>query len=230
MRASQRVGIFLLLSFAEALLLNQPVTRRHIVAAALGGATALVSVTTPAIAACLPGDLSKECIGVYKVPMDDNIAGMVGTKEALEKNAPGLNYVPPIAIPKSFAEAMSVLETQRKAADDIRTVVSAGRLEEAGIQVLNLIPKVTAAGRVIAQSVTSGSQLSEGAREVRNLQLQSKLDDMVANFGQLDITIGQGLRGEMGVVTAAQLNILSDLKDALIAFDEFLNSIPTVDR
>jgi hypothetical protein len=230
MRASQRVGIFLLLSFAEALLLNQPVTRRHIVAAALGGATALVSVTTPAIAACLPGDLSKECIGVYKVPMDDNIAGMVGTKEALEKNAPGLNYVPPIAIPKSFAEAMSVLETQRKAADDIRTVVSAGRLEEAGIQVLNLIPKVTAAGRVVVQSVTSGSQLSEGAREVRNLQLQSKLDDMVANFGQLDITIGQGLRGEMGVVTAAQLNILSDLKDALIAFDEFLDSIPTVDR
>jgi hypothetical protein len=35
-------------------------------------------------AACLPGDLSPNCIGVYKVPIDDNIRSMVGTKEALK--------------------------------------------------------------------------------------------------------------------------------------------------
>jgi hypothetical protein len=226
-RALQRVGIVWLLPFADAL--NQPLTRRHMAAAAfLGGGAAWVPA---AMAACLPGDLSKECIGVYKVPMDDRIAGMVGTKEALEKNAPGLNYVPPVAVPKSLADAMTVLQTQRRATDDIRSVVAAGRLEEAGIQVLNLIPRVTAAGRVVLQSVMDtqrSQQMSEGARQVLDLQMQSKLDDMVANFGQLDITIGQGLRGEMGVVTAAQLNILSDLKDAVISLDDFLDSIPSL--
>eukprot|EP00977_Amphora_coffeiformis_P007340 scaffold1588_cov222-Amphora_coffeaeformis.AAC.12 len=151
---------------------------------------------------------------------------MVGTKEALERNAPGLNYVPPIAIPKSMADAQQVLQAQRVAADDIKNVVSAGRLEEAGIKVLNLVPKVTAAGRVVVDTVAQTTTFSNGAKEVQLMQLQSKLDDTLGYFGQVDVSIGQGLRGELGVVTAAQLQILADLKDAIIAFDDFLQQIP----
>lgn len=159
--------------------------------------------------------------------MDDKISGMVGTKEALERNAPGLNYVPPIEVPKSIKDAMQVLEAQRRAADDIKTVISGGRLEEAGIKVLNLLPKVTAAGRVIIQNVEQTSTLSAGAKEVQLLKLQSKFDETLGCFGQVDVSIGQGLRGQMGVVTVAQLGILSDLKEAIGAFDEFLEQIPS---
>ena len=158
--------------------------------------------------------------------MDDAISGMVGTQEALKQNAPGLNYVPPINMPQSVADAMAQLEAQRRAADDIRSVITGGRLEEAGIKVLNLVPKVTAAGRVIVDSVAQNSPLSGGAKEVQLLKLQSKLDETLGYFGQVDVSIGQGLRGELGVVTVAQLTILSDLKDAMIAFDEFLEQIP----
>ena len=158
--------------------------------------------------------------------MDDAISDMVGTKEALERNAPGLKYVPPITIPKSMEEARQVLQAQRIAADDIKGVVAAGRLEEGGMKVLNLVPKVTAAGRVVVDTVAHTTAFRTGVREVQMLQLQSKLDDTLGYFGQVDVSIGQGLRGELGVVTAAQLQVLADLKDAIIAFDDFLQQIP----
>lgn len=187
---------------------------------------AISSEDSSASAACLPGDVSKECIGVYKVPMDDSIAGMVSTPEALQRNAPGLNYVPPVSFPQSIADAVGLLQSQRLAADDIRSVVAAGRLEEAGLKVLNLVPKVTAAGRVVVDHVAETSTLTGGAKDVQLLQLQSTLDETLNSFGQVDVSIGQGLRGDLGVVTVAQLTVLGDLKDAMIAFDNFLQQIP----
>ena len=58
------------------------------------------------------------------------------------------------------------------------------------------------------------------------MQLQSRLEDTLACFGQVDVTLGQGLRGQLGVVTAAQLAVLSELRDALRAYDDFLAHIP----
>ena len=94
---------------------------------------------TVAHAACLSGDLSPSCIGVYKVPMDDRILPYVNTPEALSKFAPDLNYVPPIQSPDSVSQALEILATQQLAAQDIANVVSAGKLEEAGIKILNLL-------------------------------------------------------------------------------------------
>jgi hypothetical protein len=200
------------------------VTRRRVFATLTAGFTSTVLVASSQ-AACLPGDTSKECIGVYKVPMDDRIADMVGTKEALEANAPGLNYVPPIGVPKSASDALKVLQAQRLAAEDIRSVVAAGRLEEAGIKLLNLLPRVTAAGNVLIQSTTLKLQNSNSSEPIKQLQLTrlcSQLDETVAYFGQCDVSIGQGLRGDMGSVTVAQLEILSELRDATAALDDFL--------
>lgn len=207
------------------------ITRKNVLDSLCTTGTTLVvsyssSMTPPAGAACLPGDLSKECIGVYKVPMDDAISGMVGSKEALKQNAPDLNYIPPVGVPESLEEAMQILEAQRRAVDDIKSIIAGGRLEEAGIKVLNLVPRVTAAGRIVVQNVAQTSTLSNGAKEVQLLRLETKLDETLGCFGQVDVSIGQGLRGEMGVVTVAQLSILNDLKDAIIAFDEFLEEIP----
>jgi len=41
----------------------------------------------------------------------------------------------------------------------------------------------------------------------------------------VDITIGQGLRGTMGVSAVAQLTILSELREATAALDDFLRAV-----
>ena len=44
-------------------------------------------------AACLPGDIRSECIGIYKLPLDDGVLKYVETEEMLKKFAPDLNWV-----------------------------------------------------------------------------------------------------------------------------------------
>ena len=83
-----------------------------------GGMAAAITVLTtassvvvlhpePVNAACLQGDLRKECIGVYKVPIDDAIKSYISTPEALTKFAPDLKFVDPIEYspPTSYNEA-----------------------------------------------------------------------------------------------------------------------------
>lgn len=45
----------------------------------------------PSKAACLGGDVSPECIGIYKVPLDDAIKKYIDTPEHSAKYAPDLN-------------------------------------------------------------------------------------------------------------------------------------------
>lgn len=174
-------------------------------------------------AACLAGDVSKQCIGVYKVPIDDSISEMVGTKEALARNAPGLNYVPPVKVPKSYKDAIEILYTQRNVADAAKDDISNGKLEEAGITVLGLVPKVTTAGRVVIRNL---QQQSSTAAQARAQFIEDKFNYMLGSYGECDIMIGQGLRGEMGVSAAAQLNIMKQIQEANASLDDFLQSIP----
>lgn len=206
-------------------------SRRQILRNSIAGLAAAVtsaslplwlSAPEPASAACLQGDLRPECIGVYKVPMDDAVMPYVGSKEALKRFAPDLEYVPPIAAPKSVSTALEILETQQLAAKDIKDVVSAGRLEEAGIKILNLIPKVTSSGRYILSTLQARTSSSSAINELKISMLENQLNMMVALFGECDVVIGQGLRGEMGVSAVAQLTILSSLRDASSALDDFL--------
>jgi hypothetical protein len=137
-----------------------------------------------------------------------------------------LKYVPPIQAPKSFDIAMEILQTQRFAADDIVAVVSAGRLEEAGIKVLNLLPKVASAGQVVADvlqgELSSNTSKSATVEDMQSMKLQQQLDMVLGYWGETDVTIGQGIRGDLGVSARAQLEILASLKDALAALDDFL--------
>jgi hypothetical protein len=176
-------------------------------------------------AACLPGDLSPDCIGVYKVPINDNIRNMVSTKESLKKYAPDLNFVPPIQSPKSSEDALEALLAQRKAADDILGVVASGRLEEAGIKVLNLIPRLTVSGRLLVQTAPVDPTESPVIQELRQQQLVNLFEKAEVAWKNVDILIGQGLRGDLGVSAVAQLQILSELREATAAFDDFATAV-----
>lgn len=164
-------------------------------------------------AACLPGDDSVECIGVYKVPVDSS-------RDLLKEYAPQLNYdgdEPSAARPQSYQGALGVLSKQRLAANDITEAVTAGRLEEAGVKVLKVLPKLTLAGRVIVSSF-NGEGVVEG---LRRSKIERQLQELEALWGQLDVSIGQGLRGQLGVSAAAQIRILDELKECAIALEDF---------
>ncbi len=205
-------------------------TRRKWISSSIFALATSVTAAGNSHAACLPGDLSRECIGVYKVPIDDRILPYVATPEALKRFAPDLNYVPPIAVPNSVALAWEILETQRLAVDDIQQVVKAGRLEEAGIKVLNLVPKVTQSGRVILEDsllkiVNSLSSTSTSAvAEMTMNRLESQWEMVLGLWGEADVMIGQGLKGDLGVSAVAQIYILKQIADATAAMDDFMAS------
>jgi hypothetical protein len=125
--------------------------------------------------------------------------------------------------PKTAKAALEAIEAQRVAADDIRQVVIAGRLEETGIKVLNLIPKLTVSGRVLVQTVTLGK--TGTIAELREQQLNSLLDTAEVAWKNTDVLIQQGLQGRLGVCAVAQIRIASDLVESTAALDDFLAAI-----
>lgn len=204
------------------------INRREVFSRGISSAILLLpAFVEPANAACMPGDLSAECIGVYKIPIRDATESpTLNTPEALKRNAPDLNYVKPMEAPTSVIKAKEELLAQRAAADDIKTVVLAGRLEEAGIKVLNLIPKVTMASYAIQEQVqTKYPVSSSGANQMRVVQFQQSLQECIALWSSIDIEIGQGLRGQMGASAVAQLAILKSITEATAAFDDFLQLV-----
>lgn len=179
-------------------------------------------------AACLPGDTSISCIGVYKVPIDDTIKDMVSTREALKRFAPDLNYVPPIAPPRSGKEALVSLQTQRDGVSSIRNNVAEGRLETAGVQVLQLLPQLTVCGQVLVDNkilLASQTIADTTVLYLRQEQLSDAYNGAVVAWNTVDIMIGQGLRGTMGVSAVAQLQILDQLQEATMALDNFLGFV-----
>jgi len=81
-------------------------------------ATLLVPISqlniNTADAACLPGDIREDCIGVYKLPMDDSSSRYVETPEKLKMYAPDLKWIPPIDYPSNYQNAINQLIEQRQ--------------------------------------------------------------------------------------------------------------------
>jgi hypothetical protein len=247
-------------------------SRRQIMKKSLGGTMAAITVLTttvssvvePVNAACLQGDLRKECIGVYKVPIDDAIKSYISTPEALTKFAPDLKFVDPIEYspPTSYNEAIDVLQQQQYIAkNEIKQYIAEGKLELAGQKVLYALPKITVSGRYIkdelesrirnnpstpspststtiesSESSESSSESSESEStssttasssmsvidELKIDRIEDQFNLMIGYWGGIDIEIGQGLRGDLGVSAVAQLLILDTLRDVTCAIDDFL--------
>jgi hypothetical protein len=188
----------------------------------------LITPNDAASAACLQGDLSKECIGIYKVPVPWDDQTDRATIENLKTFAPELNYeVPRLKRPKTNRVARQTLEQQQVILQETAiNLVSAGRLEEAGICLLGVIPKVTSAGSFIVQSMENdGSSNNQGAiAEIRLVRLQSQYQLLLGLLGQADVSIGQALRGDIpGTITMAVrskrelVNVYSSSRDRACA-------------
>jgi hypothetical protein len=182
-------------------------------------------------AACLTGDASPDCIGVYKVPIDDNILPYTSTESALKKFAPDTRYVPPVKPPSSPREALQNLHEQRRAGEDVLAAVTAGKLEEAGVLVLKLLPQVTLASRVLLEASLANrhsNEESETVQSLRRQRLENSADQVYVSWNNVDVAIGQGMRGEMGTIIVAQLVILEEVKDAIRSLDDLLAAVGDV--
>jgi len=226
-------GVIQILDMAYAVQMERPPTdilsssiaarccRRSFLVSAFCSVAGISSSSDSAQAACLPGDESPECIGVYKVQMEEDFSSKMN-KATLKAYAPDIKYVPPPEKPKSVKKALEMLEQQRSTIEQVRESVAAGRLEEAGVLVLRLSPKLISAGKVLVESVGEVIDPSKPGDQLRLSRAQSAFELLQGLWGSVDVMIGQGIRGDMGVSAAAQIQILSELREASAAYDDFL--------
>mmetsp|Transcript_34441 Transcript_34441/g.83333 ORF Transcript_34441/g.83333 Transcript_34441/m.83333 type:complete len:239 (-) Transcript_34441:80-796(-) len=195
-------------------------------------ATAAVSAGTfaaiveDANAACLPGDVSEDCIGVYKLPyLDAKDSSWVNDEETLALFAPDIRYVKTEALPSTVGRAKEQLLAQRGRVKVIRATVFDGDLRGAGVEILTLIPKVNSAGVKIEEFVRSKTKFGDEESEKVFGAFGDSMNELLTQWNELDIEIGQALRGQRGVTTVAQIEILEDLKEVALAFDDFLRIV-----
>lgn len=190
------------------------------------GLMGLLVAAAPSQAACLQGDTSPDCIGFYKVPLDDAILPYVSSPEKLLEMAPDLRWVPPIEYPQTYAAALKELGPLKEQLLGLNDLILKGNLTEVGIELLGIMPRVTVAGRVVVDTLSSGGTSSTdlGMRAVR---IEAALTEITGKLYSMDILLGQGLRDELGSLTAGQVQILGELKEANALFDELMLAIPT---
>jgi hypothetical protein len=206
---------------------------------AVAATAALASVVSPnrANAACLQGDLRAICIGIYKIP-DEEVYPFFSTPEEFQTLWPDLTYVPRIEKPKSLESAMALLEAQRAiAVGEITQQVFRGDLEEAGISVLGLIPLIANGCNRVLQDLAetkirvSGGMVKGGDSDSLPpifQNLENQVIDVNWYWNDCDLIIGQGLRGELGASAVTQIRVLTSLKDAIQALEEFLATAKTL--
>jgi len=206
------------------------------------------STSTKASAACLSGDVSPTCIGVYKVPLDDDILHYVSSPEKLAQFAPDIKFVPPVSLPKDYEQAIKDVQScETDIVENLHAHVLNGKLEEAGIVVLSIVPKLTMAGRVIVDTLeqhsspaaledssnvifASSSASTTNDLSMTSFRVESNLSSLLGSLQGLDIYLGQGLRGQMGVLTAAQIQLLPDVQDVIENYNDLKRSIPDIYR
>ena len=201
----------------------------------VGSVSATAATISTANAACLPGDQSPDCIGIYKVPIDDRIGDYVGTPEKLKTYAPDMRWVPMPTYPKTYTDAMSSLKHGRERCAELPELVRTGKLEKAGVEILGVTPNVTVAGTVVLKELPGSETYSgDGAASdkvskemsLRGYRAEVALSELEIALGQCDIILGQGMRGELGAPAPAQLQVLEAVKAINEAYDEVLRALP----
>lgn len=182
---------------------------------------AMMTTSRRSEAACLSGDVNPECIGVYKLPLDDAVNSYIDTPEHLAKYAPDMRWVPLTEYPKSYKAAKDELVEIQSKFPEIIALVQKGDLTNAGTRILAITPRVTVASRVILRKLQKESDMEMKAMRVENSYLE-----LLSSLGAADIVIGQALAGRLGSITMSQIQVLDDLRAADEEFKDLLRALP----
>lgn len=200
---------------------NRREAMKKIIKSSIVGLAALSSLPQKNQAACLPGDTSVDCIGIYKVPIDDGIKHMIDTPEQLAKFAPDLRWTPPVEYPENYKVAKDEIMDLKNNVQALPTLVSKGELTSAGVEILRIVPRITVAGRVIIGTLNAHNEYS-----MKALRTEAAHTELLANLGSVDVMIGQSASGQLGSITMAQIQILDELRNANEHFEEFIRAMP----
>eukprot|EP00591_Stephanopyxis_turris_P002885 CAMPEP_0195524390 /NCGR_PEP_ID=MMETSP0794_2-20130614/24194_1 /TAXON_ID=515487 /ORGANISM="Stephanopyxis turris, Strain CCMP 815" /LENGTH=178 /DNA_ID=CAMNT_0040654601 /DNA_START=465 /DNA_END=1001 /DNA_ORIENTATION=- len=169
------------------------------------------------------------------MPIDDRVRAYVETPEVLARFAPDIKWVPPVTPPNSYADAVKELEMLKSDCEGtLISSISRGQLEEAGKELLRINPRAIVAGKVVVETLADHTLVSREKElkkakvdlSMKALRAEAAYTALVNEMGGCDILIGQGLRGDLGVTTAAQILILETLKEVNGHFDDFFRAIP----
>eukprot|EP00978_Attheya_sp_CCMP212_P029832 scaffold107392_cov45-Attheya_sp.AAC.3 len=169
-------------------------------------------------AACLAGDTDPSCIGIYKIPLDEEVLKYIDTPENLARFAPDIKWVKLPAYPKTYKEATAALkELAPTCQEKLPELVLKGELTEAGVILLDSLPRLTLASRVVLSELEKDDK-----NKMRSMRAEAVFPELFIKLSQADILLGQAIRGELGVSAVAQIQILALLKDANQHWDELL--------
>lgn len=216
--------------------------------------TSMATTSTLSNAACLSGDTSVDCIGTYKVPIDDAVLEYLESPEKLRTFAPDLRWVEPITGPKTYEEAIAEIQGASEYLARTNDLVLKGDLESAGKELLYIMPRITVSGGFIVNvllgetiSSTNDNDNNNARRRTSNdgsvkisksvnlpLQyakekgegVQLALSQLLVALGQCDVLVGQGLRGDLGAPVVAQIQIREDLVECTKYLNELVSAIP----
>lgn len=172
-------------------------------------------------AACLAGDTSTDCIGMYKVPIDPAIDHMVNTPEQLAKFAPGLRWTPPIEYPKTYITAKEEIVNLKQNVLELIPLVSKGELTTAGVELLRIVPRITVCGRVAIDSLQNNNDY-----EMKAMRSEVAHNELLGYLGSADILIGQSIAGHIKTITIAQIQVLEELVNAKEQYEELIKALP----
>mmetsp|Transcript_14665 Transcript_14665/g.31884 ORF Transcript_14665/g.31884 Transcript_14665/m.31884 type:complete len:141 (+) Transcript_14665:599-1021(+) len=130
-----------------------------------------------------------------------------------------------------------------------RDLIAKGDIEKTGLVLLDIVPKVSAAGIAIIRlyngksneernlamkrmdEITSNDGNPSSTPKAITLEtkaylIENALGELIGCLGETDILIGQGIRGQLGSLTVSQIEILSNIADCRKEFDNLLKFVP----
>lgn len=93
------------------------------------------------------------------------------------------------------------------------------------MEVLQILPRVSSAGIKISEHIEAKTDFFDKESEKKFNAFDDSYQALLALWNGIDIEIGQALRGQRGVTAVAQIEILADLKELTVAFDDFLRIV-----
>jgi len=135
--------------------------------------------------------------------------------------AKAIEFVPPSpTFNGTYKDALEILYTQRIALDNIREVISSGKLDEAGFKLMQLSAQTRVAGKIVLDTLQES--ISNNGAMLRYLSCQKKFAILVDLCDECGIVVQNALKGKLGAVAPAQIKIGVVVEDAILAYDDFL--------
>lgn len=157
--------------------------------------------------------------------------------------------VPPIEYPATYSAAILQIKQQKTQLDAAKEYLLKGDLNQCGLILLDVVPKLSSSGKVILKAfndslnkernlqmkkqkgknnINDAIKESENATSInmKSYRFEYTMNELLGYLGETDVLLGQGLRGELGVSAPAQIQILQSLGEAEREFDEMLRILP----